>query len=791
MKETIILLLLSASLFANGFDDKSCIVTGNIIDQNNQALMYTTVVLNDLSSNNLNGSITDQNGYFCFSSIKPGQYVLQISYMGFSDYQSEPIQIKAGERLKFENIQLTPEDKQLSEVIITGQANVSEIKPTYIKYKTESLISQSGGSAGDILKNMPSVAMGGSPGHNRDIRFRGLGNAYTKVLINGRESGFEGNNRETVLDQIPASSIAYIEILSVPGAEYQSEGINGIVNIVLKEDKNFGTKGSAEVMTGNSDGLSGGISLSHKTEKLNLFGRYDFQQRNLPKNKERVKTSFNKGVVTEIEESNEIEERWFNNQSFRTGFDYNFLPKTRFSAEYIYGTQIEDKTKTNDITKYTADNRFKSATQEVRTEYKPNDYHQVITDFNHVFNNNQRLNAGFGYLKSNQDKQEETTVYNVNSEGQWLNFQPKMENKFEDVAKNEYNWNVSLTEIKLWEQNIKMGYSGKSESSSFVLINSKFNYKDTSWTSSESGKDNFSVNEVTHALFLTDEYRFSFMRLTAGARYEFTQLNTESGSASANSSGNYGIFLPNLALTFNIDKTQYITLTGGRRIRRPGFKDLNPYEEIISSSQVKKGNPALLPEKAWAFEMGYLKNFEKFNIGANLFYRDINDVIQKTLTENEQGVVTEQPQNTGHAWLAGMEFMTSANVFKFWEINASYSVFESKITSGDYQGDALKDQYKWSAKAINDFKLPFQTNLQFSVNAVGPKISGTKEENTIWFADLGIEKRLVQNGYLMFRVSDLFNTLKKEKTEYTDKSTSFEVESTPGQIFTVGLKYQF
>ncbi|MCA1758624.1 MAG: outer membrane beta-barrel family protein, partial [Bacteroidales bacterium] len=544
-------------------------------------------------------------------------------------------------------------------------------------------------------------------------------------------------------------------------------------------------------LKGNADGLSGGIALSHKTEKLNLFGRYDFQQRNLSKTKERIKTTFNNGAVTEIEESTELEEKWFNNQTIRTGFDYNLLPKTRLSVEYIYGTQLEDKTKTNDIAKYTADYKFKSATQEVKPEYKPNNYHQLITDFNHVFDNNQKLKAGFGYLKSNQEKQEKTTVNNVNSDGKWLNFQPKLERKNEDVSKNEYSWDISISDIKLLSQNIKAGYSGKSESSSFVLINDKFNYKDTSWTSSEIGKDNFGVKEVTQALFISDEYKFSFLRVTAGVRYEFTKLTSLSGGESNEDSGNYGIFLPNLAITANIDKTQYITLNGGRRIRRPGFKDLNPYEEIVSASQIKKGNPDLVPEKAWAFEMGYLKNFERFNVGANLFYRDISDVIQKTLSENDNGVVAEQTQNTGHAWLAGAEFMTTVNVFKFWEINASYSVFESEITSGNYQGDALNDQYKWSAKAINDFTLPFQTHLQFAFNAVGPKISGTKVENTIWFADLGIEKELIKNGFIMFRMSDVFGSLSKEKTEYTDKSATTEIETTPGQIFMAGLKYRF
>ncbi len=791
MRQVVLVLFFTLSFLSGLFANETCSITGNILDHNNEALPYATVLLKNISNNYSQGTTTDDNGYFCFSDLNKGNYQLSVSYIGFSGFQSDDIKLEFDDKYELQDIRLKSEGNDLSEVIVTGKANVSEIKPTYIKYKTSALISQAGGNAGDILKNMPSVAMGGSPGHNRDIRFRGLGNAYTKVLINGRETGLKGNNRESILDQIPASSIKHIEILSVPGVEYQSEGINGIVNIVLKENQNFGTKGSAEILAGNQDGISGGFNLSHKTEKLNLFGQYDFQRRKLTKDKTKTKTSYKEDEISGIEKSIELEEKRFNNQSLRMGFDYYLLPKTKFSAEYIYGSQLEDKDKLNDITKYKADNTFKSASQELKTEYKPSNYHQALSSFNHTFNNNQQFTAGFSYLKSQQDKLEEKRVDKMDENGNWIDFQPKLENKNELKEGKEYTWDASFKNFKFNSHNLKFGYAGKSETANFSVIQDKYSYKDTTWSSSSSGNDNFSVNEVTHALYVSDEYHYAFIRANAGFRYEFTQLKTNADNGLNEGTGNYGIFLPNIALTANIDETQYLTLNLGRRIRRPGFKDLNPFEEEKDPGFFKKGNPDLVPEKAWAYELGYLKNFKNFNVGANLFYRDINDVIQKTISEDDQGIITEQPQNTGHAWLAGVEFMTSINPFEFWQLNASYSIFESEITSGEYEGDALKDQYKWSAKAINDFKLPYKTNLQLSFNAVGPKVSTTKEENTIWFADLGIEKELIKDATLIVKVSDIFDSLAKEKTELTDKSSTYEYENTLGRIFMVGIKYRF
>jgi len=153
--------------------------------------------------------------------------------------------------------------------------------------------------------------------------------------------------------------------------------------------------------------------------------------------------------------------------------------------------------------------------------------------------------------------------------------------------------------------------------------------------------------------------------------------------------------------------------------------------------------------------------------------------------------VTEQPENTGKAYVTGYELMTTLKAFDFWQFTASFSQFESEITSGIYQGDALNDQYKWSAKAITDFNLPYEFTVQISCNAVGPKISNMKEESTIVFADLGIEKRILTNGILSFRMTDIFSSLKKDKVERTDKSLTNETESTTGRIFLVALGWKF
>ena len=103
----------------------------------------------------------------------------------------------------------------------------------------------------------------------------------------------------------------------------------------------------------------------------------------------------------------------------------------------------------------------------------------------------------------------------------------------------------------------------------------------------------------------------------------------------------------------------------------------------------------------------------------------------------------------------------------------------------------LREKYKWAAKIITDLTLPYKWNIQLAGNVVGPKMSASKRENTIWFTDLGVEKKIYDNGSLTFRMTDVFGSLKKDKTEITDKSTTVESEYTDGQIVMLGLSWRF
>lgn len=768
-------------------------INGTVIDQSDERLGFATVALYGADSTFLRGTVTNEEGQFSLSAQNAASGYIVIRNVGFTDQQiALPAQISGNVALGA--VSLTASTTRLSEVTISGEIGVTEIAPTKVVYTTSDLVSQRGGTAGDILKNMPSVTMGGAPGHNRDVRFRGLGNGYTKVLINGRSTGITGNNRETVLDQIPANAIERIEILSNPTAEYTSDGLNGIINIVFKQSSDFGSNGSMGLFLDSEQGYSGTFSGSMKEEKWDLYGNYDRLVRNLDKTKDVEKTNLKNGSVDAYQREHELEERVFTNDNVKIGARFRPTPHTSIVTEFLYGRQIEDKDKIKNSHTLKADSTFKDAQTQVEKEYKDNNYFEYFTELRHSFTNSSILSVSGQFTTSLQDKDKDATTTKLNVAGEPTGANPTLQREDEVMKDRNYFVRADYV-IPIRSSLLKTGYNFNQLGRTINKDVVRYDYANDVWTPTSAAPNDFEITEQTQALYASYEVNLlKKVKGIFGTRMEHTNLNSISLTEANKIKSNYWLVLPNINLVVNFDSTQYMTISFSERVRRPGFQDLNPFEDASDPAKIKLGNPSLSPETAWAYEIGYLKNFKRFNAGANVFYRDISNLIQKRLTEvtNEEGnnILYEQPVNLSSAYLAGVEFMVGAQPFKGWQLNISYSHFDSKIRDTEFDGDAIKDQVKWVGKVISDFYLPHNIRVQAIANYLGPKPGTQESEERVFFADMGVQKDVGKKGQLSLRLTDVFNSLDKHKRNVTDKSISDEWEHSQTQVWNLGFIYK-
>ena len=205
-------------------------VSGKIVDAaDNRVIEFATVVLskgNDTIP--ITGAVTDNKGAFIIESVPFGVYKMKVSFLGYQPAFIDSIILNEDKpRENTGNIKLVANTQKLNEVVVSGDQGVFQNEIDKKVFNVEKNIISEGGSAIDALKNIPSISIS----VKGKIKLRGSKNVT--VLINGRLSGLTGASRAAILEQIPASSIERIEIISNPSAKYDADGTGGFINIVL------------------------------------------------------------------------------------------------------------------------------------------------------------------------------------------------------------------------------------------------------------------------------------------------------------------------------------------------------------------------------------------------------------------------------------------------------------------------------------------------------------------------------------------------------------------------------
>ncbi|MEX2566819.1 MAG: TonB-dependent receptor [Cyclobacteriaceae bacterium] len=787
-------ILLSVIFLAFGISTMADQITGRLISKKSQdPIAFAQVYVN--SGEEMLGTVSNEEGFFTLKGegVIEGELFIQSLETGRIYYGQ--VTSSNGKNLALGSISLDLAVTELSQFEVRGDIGVTQIEPQKITYATSDLLSQTGGTAGDLLKNMPSVAMGGSPNHNRDIRFRGLGNGYTLVLINGRNVGINGNNRETVLDMIPASQIESIEILSQPGADVQGDGMNGVVNIILKKNAQLGTSGSAFISADNLGGYDANLIINQKSGRLQVMGSFEKLSRQADKTDSGFQTKLkDDGSINEIIPIEKFERKRFDNTTARLNLNYEAGKQWYLEGEYLYGNQVEDKDKTELNRTLDTNRLFKKGTYRDEIEDKNLAFHNAFFRAKKVWSNGAQLNLGLNTNFGEESKYKLREDFSLLADGSVDQSKtPKIQRENESILSNTLNPHVTL--FKKFSKNLsfKGGYQGFIVSRESNRLVEDFKANENQWIIKGANQNQFSVSENTHALFLTSDILTGPWKFTLGYRQEITDLRSES-ITDTTFSGNtrYFLPLPNVKSSYTFSENEYLTASVGRRVRRPGYKDLNPFTEIKDLTEIKQGNPGLAPELAWAYELGYFKQTQRFNVGANVFYRDISNLIQENISTTDDGGILERPENLSSAYTYGYELLIGAKATNWWNINLNYSNFESKIRStGAFEGDAIKDQFEWTAKAINDIRLPWEIDFQATANFVGPKASTQETENMLWFVDMGFSKTVAGKGQATIRVTDVFDTIKKVKTKNAGNTLEEKIENTPGQIISLGFKWNF
>ncbi|MBV6473826.1 MAG: Vitamin B12 transporter BtuB [Saprospiraceae bacterium] len=754
----IIFCLFIAIIHLSAYSQKNGSIAGKLLDSENKPVEFASVYLTTINDSTtiVSGTITDSSGSFNLTDLSLGEFIIHFQFIGFVKQKKSVLLSEENKNLQIGDIVLQPDATTLNSVEVIAIRNMIKKTEEGIVMNASDNLTQIGGTAADLLKNMPGVLVDADGA----ITLRGK---TPLILINGRISGIGGADRVTNLEQIPASSIERIEIITNPSAKYDADAEGGIINIVLKQNADWGTNGSVALGGGFGERyrINGSVLLNHRTSKWNFGLAYDnwFTTRTRKQNGDRIQYNLpNEYFLTQ----RRSDERIVQTQTARFNIDYTPNKKNNLRLEGIWLFEGQDNRETVISTTETSAYDFTGRNSRYANEIRRFHTGELLFNYTRKFSNpNQILtfnaSSSIEYNRENTDLSTQTL-----SEQNFAIGNPFLQKTHNYEDANLTNFSVDYVHPVNDKGMIETGYKGILRFIDVDFLRS--NQFNGNFVTDSVSTDIFKFSEQIHAAYLQytgwiGDKQEPKWKYSLGIRAEqvWNKGNTIWNPVSF--SNDYFNLFPSASLIYYTPKRNMFKLSYSRRINRPSLGRYNPFTDITDSLNIYSGNPKLKPELAHSVDMTYNYSFKKGSVTTSAFFRQTSNVIMPYTVVDSNGVGFTQPQNFGNASTYGLEAIISYNPFKFWSINLNVSGYNLQIEDTDPTLNIQQNQFTGYAKLINNFSLWKNGKIQITGNYTSPVAIPQGEQKEVYFVDLGLQQKILKGqGRLALTVTDIFNT---------------------------------
>ena len=742
-------------------DSKKISISGKIVEKSNsKPLEYATVTLINVTTNKVAfGGITDNLGQFSIDA-NVGTYNIKIEYLLFKPFTIANKNIQSNTDLG--SISLSENPSQLDEVVVRAENSTVEIKLDKKVYNVGKDMIVKGGTASDVLQNVPSVTVD-SDG-NVSLR----GNDNVKIFIDGRPSN--AINIATALQTISADAIDKIEVISNPSARYDAEGGAGILNIVLKKGKTNGLNGTIIGTVGQPQNYNLQTALNFKTETFNFFSNFGFIDNKAPGNFLTDSNYFN----TNGDIVNKVNERR-TNERLRKGHNYNFGIALNLDQSTTWSNAINFRKNDGENPENVILYNFTPTANFVRNRFNDqftvNQNVEYSTNFTKKFKKEgHKLTADFS--ASDDLDNDSTTIFDTRSD-QPNNLITTRTKNFQSQYKQLFQTDYVLPFAKASQ--IEMGFKNDINKlkTDYAVgnIDNQNNYTPNNLlTNIFNYKENISAGYVQ---FGTKIKKVSFL---TGLRFEDSKIDIQSNESSAVINKHYQNIFPSAFLTYSLSDNSSISLNYSKRITRPRNRFINPFAGINSDLNIFQGNPDINPSLTDAIDFGVLTKIKKITFTSSLYVNRTKNPFQFVRRPNGDlsngvPVLLSTPINLDLEERIGLELTANFSPYKWWKINSNFNIFKSNI-SGDYSyvlsnsNQLVNDSFStkssnWFVKVNSKISLPYKIDWQTNGIYTAPQITPQGQSLAVYTVNLAFSKDVFKDkATVTLNISDLFNSTK-------------------------------
>ena len=770
----------------DGERPKIGVVFGEVQDlQSGVPIEFATISLLAFDQDKvITGGVTDSKGRFRITEIPVGRFRAQIGFMGYTSATVDDIRLtpRGGIEQDLGTIHLEPNVQALEAAEIVEQRSTLEMMIDRKVFRVGDDLNSAGANATELLRNVPSVDVD----IDGNLSLRGSGNVT--ILIDGRPSGLVGSATQSLLEQIPASSIDRVEIITSPTAKYDPEGVAGILNIILKKDKLEGKHGQVSVTWGSDENHSGSVNGNMRGQKLNFSFNAGWNERNNFRwgDSERQQAFGGElgGAYDSLSTllSNSYADNESHSWNVRAGLDW--MPSSKTTWNLGVRTNQSGNSGVEDV---------------VNLETWSTDAVGGFTRYGLSSRDNASTDLDLGY-EHKYDKRHTLQAFARWSQRKGVSHDSLWQDLPSTVLDSAYLSNANLNDGGNWNATVQADYEkpldhdGKLELGYKTILresneDQRFWQRDSARAPFEQAYD-FRYREDIHAAYVTWGRKYGAWGVQVGGRGEVVYTTAELQGDSADLAAaveqlggdealfvnDYVSFYPSANLSYTVDDRNQWVLSYNRRVNRPRGRQVNPFVDNADPRNLRYGNPFLRPEYTDGLEFGHQLTTKAVTLTTSLFYKTTRDVIRRYIEVAETGVAYRTFVNLARQSNSGLEVVAMWRKGRTLQVRLNGSVYYQStdgsnlapdLGNNGFQGNA---GYQVSALVKGDWKV--QLDGRYRAPAEYPQ--GTFAG---YVSHSAAVNRDFYDGKLRasVRVSDLFD---QRQWSYTSEGSDFFQDGT-------------
>ncbi|MRG43512.1 TonB-dependent receptor [Chitinophaga sp. SYP-B3965] len=729
MRTILLLLFLSQSTFAQ--------VSGKLTTTSGAPIPSANVLLlKAVDSSFVKAVLTNEDGVYRMD-ISKGEFILRLSMAGYQTWYSPVF-----ENSRDFDIQVMKENvRQLGEVVIQAEKPLFQQQPGGLVVNVESSILTKGSTALQVLERMPGVLI---DYRNYSIALNGKNGVM--VMFNGKLMRMPMEQLVTLLSTMSADNIEKIELLTTPPSKYDAEGSGGLINIVLKKDKRFGTNGTVSLAAGYGWREKGtaGINLAHNTGKYNVYGSYTFSH-NRTYSDMYITSAQNMPVLGGILDVivRDTAKRITGTHDVMAGLDVRLNANTTMGGSITYnGSNSSLHTVTHASYNVLPDSLlFFNGILDTKNKWK--------NGAASIYLEKKNIHFDMDYLYFNNDNPSlvQSSFLNKHGEAAGNNdslFSPLQKGTAQTIIQVgvlKADYTKQLTPKLKMEAGIKGVYTNVSSLSG---IESLINHV---WVGRTETINEVVMKEAIGALYTSFNAAISTTaNLTIGARYEYAYNKSQV-------TRRQGAFFPSVFFSWSEWQISYT-----KRISRPSYNDLASYVTYSDPTAVYAGNPFLKPTITHNIKLGYSYQGYSFSL---LFSKDNYPIARYQLTKGSvENLLYVSPQNVAYQYNINLQANLPVKINNWWSMNYSFTGGLRQFKLMHTMQPVEKTYFGYSLNGSQAFKLPSNFSLELSAWYNSLSYNGSVKVGGFGAVNAGLKKELKNNaGTLQLSVSDLFRNI--------------------------------